>query len=200
MLRRIHSQYRKFRRDEGGTAVVETFLMFPTLFVACLATYVFFEAFRSQSNNLKAAYTISDALSRRGGDTEGYVTGDYLNSMWRLHRFITTSNHDTSLRVSVISFDEDDNDYFVCWSEAKGELTPMSDGTLDTYVSGNKIPVLPDGQALIVVETQVAHEPIFTIGRDWTIVFEDMIVTAPRFTPQLKWSTTGNPAGEVGCF
>ena len=30
--------------------------------------------------------------------------------------------------------------------------------------------------------------------------FEDMIVTSPRFSAQLKWSSNGSDDGAVSCF
>lgn len=195
MLGPMRKLIKRFRKDEGGSIVVESVIMFPTLFAACLATYVFFDAFRNQSINLKAAFTISDALSRENG----YVTNTYMISLWQIHRFLTNSNHDTRLRVSMIEYDDEDDRYLVCWSENKGLMGDLTQDGLDALVANNQIPVLPPNQGLFVVQTEVAWEPIFSIGRDWAMVFEDLVVTAPRFSPATKYSHNGLSGGEEGC-
>src|SRR6056297_1966746 len=100
MLGRIASRLRGHRRNDEGSVVIEAVFVLPLLFFAVLGTWVFFQAFRAQSINVKAAYTVSDTLSRRGGE---YVTSEYMDSIWNLHRFVTESNHDTDLRVSLIA-------------------------------------------------------------------------------------------------
>jgi hypothetical protein len=197
MISRIASRLRRHRRNEAGSVVVEAVFVLPLLFFAVLGTWVFFQAFRAQSINVKAAYTVSDALSRRGGN---YVTETYLDSMWKLHRFVTDSNHDTDLRISVIGWDPDDEEYYVCWSQARGGQNALTDAGLDSYVAAERIPVLPAGEALIMVETRVAHEPIFSAGGDLAMWFEDMVVSSPRFSAQLKWSSNGSDNGAVSCF
>ncbi|HKL70606.1 TadE family protein [Salibaculum sp.] len=197
MLGRIASRLRGHRRNDEGSVVIEAVFVLPLLFFAVLGTWVFFQAFRAQSINVKAAYTVSDTLSRRGGE---YVTSEYMDSIWNLHRFVTESNHDTDLRVSLIAWDPDDEEYFVCWSEARGGQSALTNGGLDSYVAADRIPGLPAGEALIMVETRVAHEPIFSAGGDLAMWFEDMIVTSPRFSAQLKWSSNGSDDGAVSCF
>jgi len=196
MIRRIKQLLRRFRRDEGGTITIEAVIMFPTLFVSCLATYVFFDAFRAQSVNLKAAYTISDALSRE----DRYITGTYLTNLWRMHGFLTHSNRDTKLRVSVIAWDQDEDTYYVCWSQNRGEAGNLVNSELKAWAEAERIPVLPPNEGVLLVQTWVTHEPIFSIGRNFSLEFEDFVVTSPRFAPQVMWSTNGTENGAVGCF
>lgn len=197
MFRAIASRLRRQRRSEAGSVVIESVLVLPLLFFAVLGTWVFFQAFRAQSISVKAAYTVSDAISRRGA---AYITSDYMDSVWNLHRFVTVSDQETDLRVSVIGWDADDEEYYVCWSQARGGQSALSDAELDTYDSDDRIPTLPDDEALIMVETRVAHEPLFSVGWDLEMWFEDMIVTSPRFSSQVKWSSNGSDNGAVSCF
>ena len=195
MFTRTRKFFARFRREEEGSIVAETVIMFPTLFAACLATYVFFDAFRNQSVSLKAAYTISDALSRE----DGYITNTYMNSLWRIHRFLTNSAHNTRLRVSMIEYDADDDKYYVCWSRNKGGMGNLTNGGLQQLVNANQIPVLPEDQGVFLVQTSVAWEPIFSIGRNWSMDFQNLVVTAPRFSPATRYSHNGTAGGEIGC-
>jgi len=185
----------RFRRDEGGSIAAEAALMFPLLLWTVLASYVYFEAFRNQSVNTKAAYTISDALSR---ETE-MIDNTYLTSLWRLHEFLTNSAHDTGIRVTVVEFDggdpevQGDEEYLVSWSREKGD----THGSFDSDLIEDSLPVMPDGETVIVVQTWVVHEPVFSVGLD-AFEFEDFVVTRPRFAPNgICYSHNGSIAGRI---
>lgn len=194
MWKRLKSITRRFRREEDGTVVVEAIIMFPTLFAAVLATFVFFDAYRNQSINLKAAYTLSDAISR---ETE-MITNTYMINSWRLHRFLTNSEALTKLRVSVIQYDAADDSHSMIWSQAKGGAGVLDNSRLNTMVNNDEIPVMPDGEILIVVQTWVDYEPNFSIGLD-AFSFENTIFTRPRFAPsgQLCYSHNGTFANRI---
>ena len=187
MFRRITNHLRKFRRDEDGTIIAEAVTMFPTLFAVVIAMFVFFDAFRNQSINLKAAYTISDAISRE----QNTLDNNYIVNTWRLHRFLSNSQTLTRMQVSLIQYDEDANDYRVVWSESKGGIGDLTDGVLDTMVANNQIPVMPHEETLIVLQTSVNYTPSFTIGLG-SFNFDNLIFTRPRFTPQLCFSSDGS--------
>ncbi|RYG93165.1 pilus assembly protein [Loktanella sp. IMCC34160] len=186
MLAPLHNFLRRFRRDDQGSIAVEAILVFPVLFWAVLATFVYFDAFRSQSNNLKAAFTISDALSRESG----YVTPEYLTSLHRLQEALTSSNHDSRIRVTVIRYDEGADAYNVVWSQQQGGANPLTTATLLSM--RDRLPVMPDNEILILYENWIAYEPIFSIGLD-AFTFQNMVFTRPRFTPdQLCWNSVND--------
>ncbi len=177
----------RFLSNEEGGIAVETVLVFPILCWAYLATFVYFDAFRIQSTTAKAAYTVSDQLSRE----TNYITPSYLDAVYRLHEFLTTSNQDTDLRVSVVRY-TDDNGYEVRWSKTRGEVNAMDATTLSSIE--DQLPVMPNNEVVLVVENWLAYEPAFNVGLgDFT--FENLIVTRPRFnSAQVCWndSETGN--------
>lgn len=200
MLSRILSRIRRWRRDEEGAMVVEAAMILPTMFAATLATYVFFDAFRNQAINLKAAYTISDALSRE----DAIIDNNYMINIWQLHRFLTNSRNLTKLRVSVIQYIDDDEDnnplngeYHVVWSQNKGGAGDLDDFGLQAMVDDDQIPVMPHEEVLIMVQTWVDHEPIFSIGLE-AFSFENAIFTRPRFSPRMVcFSYSGKADGRV---
>jgi hypothetical protein len=160
MLKRIQSIERRFRREEEGTVVVEAIIMLPTLFATVLATFVFFDAFRNQSINLKAAYTISDALSR---ETDP-ITNDFMINSWRMHRFLTNAEALSKLRVALIKYDADEDIYSVVWPKNKGDAGNLNNSSLGAMVTNNGVPVMPDKETLIMMQTWVNYGPNFSIG------------------------------------
>jgi len=182
MRRMIRDQWRAFREDEHGGIAVEAALVFPMLTWAFLATIVYFDAFRSQSTNAKAAYTVSDMISR---ETD-YITPAYIDSLWNVHKFLTTSNRDTDLQVTIVEYDEDWLDYNVRWSKARGAFEEMTEDDLDDLE--DRLPVMPDGEIVILLQTRMVYEPSFSIGLD-AFTFDNFIVTRPRFSPQLCYNS-----------
>lgn len=187
MIQKFKTRLRKFREDDEGTIIAEAVTMFPTLFACVIAMFVFFDAFRHQSINLKAAYTISDALSRE----DRTIDNNFVVNAWRLHRFLSQSPALTRLQVSLIQYFEDTDEYRVVWSASKGGADELTDASLNVLVANNKIPVMPDTETLILLQTAVNYTPAFTIGLG-SFYFENLIFTRPRFSPQLCYSFDGS--------
>ncbi len=198
MFKKYTSRLRRFRRDDEGSVIVESVIMLPLLFSAILATFVFFDAFRNQSINVKASYTLSDALSRE----DNLITNTYMINLWRVHRFLTNSPSLTKLRVTAVQYIADENDptigeYHVVWSRNKGGAGDMNNSQLQGMVGDDKIPVMPDGEVLIIVQTWVDYEPNFAVGLE-TFSFENTVFTRPRDSPRMFcYSHNGTIAGRI---
>ena len=176
MLNLISKKWRAFRSGEDGSIIAESVIMFPTLFAAVLATFVFFDAFRNQAINVQANYTIADSFSRQEED----VTNTQLVNTWRLHRFLTNSSTLTRVRVSVISYDEDDDSHRIVWSRAKGGGAAYTDRPISVLgLNKNDIPIMPNEEILLVIQTEVDYEPRFSIGFG-AFTFENTTYNRPR--------------------
>lgn len=190
----LKSRLRQFRRNDEGTILMESVLMIPMLFAGVVATWVFFDAFRNQAVNLKAAYTISDAVSRE----TNMITNTYVINMWNMHRFLTDSPTLTRMRISVIQYDEDNDEHIVVWSRAKGGGGDFDDGDLAQLgITSNDMPPMPDREVLIYVQTAVDYMPGFSIGMEG-FTFQNSVFTRPRFSPnQVCYSPNGTYGGRV---
>lgn len=162
-----------------------------------MATFVFFDAYRSESVNDKAAYTIGDAISR-----ESTITPTYLASMLNVHRMMTFAKDPTHIRVSVLRWDETDNRHYVVWSERQGiEGEPaLSDADVAPgSTAADRMPAMSDDERLIVVETWLPYQPLFNIGLG-AFDFTGLTVISPRYAPQLCYdrNATGD-RNEMAC-
>ena len=184
---------RRFTRSEQGSISVEAMLVFPVLLWCYLGTFVFFDAFRSQSTNLKAAYTIGDTLSRE----TGYVTPIYMDSLFSLQKFLVDEDNGIAqLRVSVYRYRASDNTYRVNWSQTRGGAVALTD-TLLAQLRTN-LPRMPNNEIAILVETWVGYHPTYSVGlQDFT--FNDLVVTRPRFAAQLCRNTNTGDATTRTC-
>ena len=172
---------RAFLSERRGSVTVETILILPPLIWAYLGIYVFFDAFETITTASKANYTISDALSRQRQE----VDSQFLDNAHGLFQWLVTSD-ETAIRVSSITWSDADEAYKIAWSYAAGGKTPQTDATIGTYA--NQIPILPDGDHLIVVETWLDYTPLFSMGLG-PFTFQEFTVTRPRFMPKLEFVT-----------
>lgn len=187
---------RRFRSSESGGLTVEAVLVLPLLLWVYLASFIFFDAFRAQSLNDKAAFAIADAMSR---ETRS-INGTYINSMRDIHRAMTFSRLPSKIRISVLRYDADDDRHYVVWSRARGpnfSNLRSSDLTRANGVAA-AIPMMSDNERIILVETQIPYEPIFNVGVD-AILMQAITPISPRYSSQLCWDfrNDGNPTNDT---
>lgn len=174
---------RNFLRDTRGNITVEFILIMPFLFWAFMATYVFFDGYRQSTINLKAAYTISDMISRE----TNAINDTYIDSMRNLMTVLTRANSPVTLRVSVVRWDEEDSRYYLDWSTARGVgIQPLTDPDMGGIAS--KLPVMPDNERVILVETSNTFESVFPAVMD-NVSLDNFVFTRPRFAPQVVWES-----------
>ena len=167
---------RRFLGDEGGSVTVEAVLIFPILCWAYLGTFVFFDDFRAQSINVKAAYTIGDILSRQ----TDYVTPEFLDSTFALQDMLTATDETTRMRVTAFKYVSSSNQLDMRWSKVRGGGVPeLTDATIQTLRTS--IPQLDNGEVAILTETWMDYTPPMDVGVD-PLTFRELVVTRPRYS------------------
>ncbi len=179
----IKSRVRAFRDDTDASVTVEFVMAVPMLFWALAACYVFFDGYRQSAINLKAAYTIGDLISR---ETEA-INDEYLDSMYKLHRLLTRATSSTTLRVTVLHWDEDAERFYQDWSQTRGSIDPLTSG--DVLLLTDKLPIVPNAERIILVETTNSFTPTFTNVGLGTLSLDNFVFTSPRFAPQVIWES-----------
>ncbi|MEP2533407.1 pilus assembly protein [Shimia sp.] len=182
MLCTLSHFLKRFRDDTKGTVAVEAAIVLPMLFWAFMAMAVFFDMYQTRSTSEKAAFTVSDLLSRE----TAAVDQDYLDNALGLFKSISTLDSVSSLRVSVVSYSDIDDEYFLDWSHGTG----LDDGLDDLGLQNmtGHLPVLVNGERLIVVQTFGKYDPPIDVGLG-TIDVDTFVFSRPRFAPQLAWSS-----------
>lgn len=174
---------RRFARAEEGAVSVETVVMAPVLLATLLTMAVFWDGFRAKNAALKAATTISDAISRETAP----IDADYIERMDALYGFLAGARGDTSLRVSVVANaldDGGDEELELRWSAVAG------DGMAEARSAGeiaHHVPEMAVGDQIILVESETDWTPPF----DTTFAartFTEVTVSRARFVPQVLWS------------
>lgn len=186
-LLRLPKSLTRFGRDEAGSVIAEAVIVLPLMLWAYIALFVYWDAFRAVNTVQKAAYTLSDMISReKVGKTTAYITG-----VQRVLEYLIAGDMKPRLRVTELTWSGTNKRYEVHWSRSPGNaLTPLTTATLQPYA--NQIPNMSAGDYVIVVEVQVDYKPTFDIGMsDQT--FNEFIVTRPRFSPCIPMDTAGVP-------
>jgi hypothetical protein len=167
-------------RREDGSQAVEFAISFPFLMWAFLSGFTYYEGYRQSSTNLKAAYTIGDMVSR---ETTA-ITDEYIDSLYAMQGLLTRASAQHALRITVVRWDEEDNRYHRDWSVGRGGFLPMTGAQLDALAVS--LPVMPDDERVILVETRNTYAPAFNLGLDETVM-ENFVFTRPRFAPQVVY-------------
>lgn len=178
IMTRLRARIAGFNNDTRGTVTVEALIMLPLLLWAYCALFTFFDAYRQTSINHKAAYTISDMLSRETTP----VTNDYLDSAQSMLGFLTRSGTERRMRISVVRYDEDTDEHYIEWSEVRGTVSALDNTAVSTMES--KLPVMVDEERLVLVETWTEYDAPFNIGLNGQTI-STFVFTRPRFAPQL---------------
>lgn len=189
MMNFITSRLRAFRRETDGSVSIEFAIYAPALLILFAAIYTYFDAFRQESANLKAAYTVSDLISRE----TNALNDNYIDSMHNLTRLLNRAGSTISLRISVVRWDEADNRYYVDWSEVRGgAFTAWTDANVSNVE--DNLPTMPNQERVILVETQNDVTPAFRVGLPDMNIY-NFVFTRPRFAPQIAFEGTGSTGG-----
>jgi hypothetical protein len=170
---------RQFGDETRGSIPTEGVLAFAFLIWWYIASFQFFDAFRQKNVNLKAAYTVADLVSRQTQDLDPA----YIDGMNTLFDYLTFSRKPTWVRVSVVEWDPVNTKYKIYWSYATSSHPVHTDTTIN--LQANRIPVMPVGDSVVLVETFMAYEPIFNIGDMGARIFDTFITTRPRFAAKV---------------
>lgn len=172
-----------FARDERGSIAVEAVVILPMMFWTFLAVFATFHSYRTYAVNQKAAYTIGDMVSRETNP----IDNDYLAGARSLFEYLTgAENSESSVRVTVVRYDAATDKYERDWSREKGYLDAASSAEVNTWNA--RLPVMPDNQRVIVVETAMKYDPPFKTGLADREV-KNFVFTKPRYAPQVLWTS-----------
>lgn len=173
------SALRRFRRRDDGSIAIEAAFYLPMLLGIFAAIVTLYDAFRQESVSIKAAYTISDLISRETATLDD----TYIDNMYTLTQLMNRDTGDVSMRISVVYWDDEEGKYFVDWSVERGtSLSVWTDGTINNVA--DELPFLPDQERVIVVETWNDLIPVFNVGLDNFDVY-NFVFTRPRFAGQV---------------
>lgn len=183
----------RFSRDENGLASAEMALVLPIYLFAILGTFTYWDAFDVGNRAQKAAFTVSDLITRK----QDVVTEGYVNGLFSTMQYMMGPEIPVRSRITSVFYNGTLRRYEVIWSRSSTPGIPqLTTATILTLQS--HLPELADGDSIMVVEGNFDYEPI--LG-EWTSlgtgmgstdeatveagVMRQVVVTRPRFLPKI---------------
>ena len=187
MMKSLRTMFRRFGRDESGVVMAEAIIVLPFMLWSYLALFVYWDAFRAVNTSQKAAYTISDMISREMVPLPtNYVTG-----MRNVVRYLIDSDQSVKVRVTSVTWSDTNARFQVHWSRSPDNAMPqLTTTTLQDYAS--RIPKMAAGDFVTIVETSISFHPAFNVGMNDEVI-DQFIVTRPRFLTCISISATPCP-------
>ena len=157
---------------------IEAVIILPIMIWAYLAMFTIFDTYRQYTSQQKAAYTISDLISRQATPLDA----DFIDGTHDLFETLTRANGQTGLRVTVARFDLTLNAYQVVWSRTRGGMIALASADIAGW--SNRLPVMPQGDQIVIVETTSRFAPVFDIGLGEQTI-NNFVFTRPRYAGQV---------------
>lgn len=168
---------KRFSRDDRGAITVEFVVWCPILLLWFIGSVAFYDAYRDRGRAEKASHVISDIVSRQVEVSPAFVTS--------LHDLLETMLADMPpgkwIRLSSIIYTG--GEYFVQWSDATGSGLPME----DDEIPSDDLPIMADGDTVIIAETYVPFEPILGWTGMSSGVISRVVPIRPRYTPKIVY-------------
>lgn len=166
---------RRFGTDETGTLMAESVLVLPFMLWSYLALFVYWDSYRAINVVQKAAYTISDIISRE----KVAVDDAYINGMDAMMEYLIDADQDAKTRVSSITWSQLNNRYEVKWSRSPDNAMPQLT-TASVADLADRLPTMFEGDFIVLVEVEVGYKPSFNVGVGDQVI-RQFIATRPRF-------------------
>ena len=179
LTQRAASFARRYKRSDLGSMSIEAVLVLPVIIMGMLLVYTYFAAFQVKSMANKAAYTVSDYVSRQTDP----ITPAFIEGLSDIYGFLTNTGS-KSLRVSSFTWSDTDGSpaYELQWSYAANGGQAVTDSTMATLEP--RLPLLTNGETVVVVEAVTNWAPLFDVGLE-AMTFSDFVATKPRFATQV---------------
>ena len=172
---------KRFLRDESGLLLAEALILLPLLIWGFMALFVYWDVFRSINVSQKAAYSISDLMSR-----QAVVTPQFVDGMQDVLNFLTAGSPQAKLRITSLQYNGATDQYELLFSRSPGgKMAAHTQATIQNLRS--RIPVMSTLDSVVIVETEVDYNPSFNTGvlnvaaGVTAQTFTQFIVTRPRF-------------------
>lgn len=179
-MKRFTQALRTFRDDEDGLIMAEFIIVLPILTWALMAFTAYWDVFRSMNTAQKAAYAISDLISRQNND----LPTNFLDGMQTVMEYLLPATQSAKMRFTSVKWSTTNNRFEVIWSRSPGSALPqLTTASLQAFAS--QIPIMAATDTVVIVESSVPYTPVFDVGLTPNYTLDEFIVTRPRFLTKI---------------
>lgn len=205
-MRLFLTRLKLFLSETRASLSVEFVIAVPIIIWAYGGMFVFWDAFKSQNINVKAAYTISDLISRAETD----ITETNVDRMYQVLDYLNYEKHPVRMRISFVHMEDDGagNPELVLPDGASRVRGPAPVAPFDAMQTepflphtnvdalAPFIPIMAIGDSVIVVETQLDYTPLveMVVYRFPPRILSELVVTRPRLSNGVEFADP-SPSG-----
>ncbi len=179
----------QFLRNERGSISIEFVILMPVLLFLTTGGITYWDAFHSNSQTAKIAYTVSDIMSRH--DVVDDTDMAYLYSMQ--DKMLSPDLDRRALRISSICFE--DGIHRVLWSytSSSDDIAEPAAALKDEEIPVEILPAMEPQDSIILTEVEARWQPHFLNVGVGSRTWRSELVTRPRFVKIIP-HTTLNPS------
>lgn len=177
---RLRRALRRFASRNSGSMTVEALFIVPVMAMGMSGFFAFWDAYKTQNVVQKAAYAVSDMLSREMVP----ATPAFLNGLEQTLEYLI----DGEARIRVTSIRRTSDGPLglvgldVLWSYSPNNvMVPLTEATL--FEVEPDIPMMAVGSNMVIFEVSVPYAPVTEILDLDTI--RETVAMRPRFLPTL---------------
>ncbi|MEM1075257.1 MAG: hypothetical protein AAF665_15510 [Pseudomonadota bacterium] len=168
----------RFCGKDDGVVAIEAVIILPIIIWAYLAMFTIFDTYRQYTTQQKAVYTISDLISRQSTPLDS----SFVDGMYSLFLNLSLTREQPGMRVTVAKYDLILEEYQVIWSRTRGGMIGLQSADVANW--SNRLPVMPQDDQIIIVETTASFQPAFSIGLGEQTI-NNFVFTRPRYATQV---------------
>lgn len=177
---RLRRALRRFASRSSGSMTVEALFIVPVMAMGMSGFFAFWDAYKTQNVVQKAAYAVSDMLSREMVP----ATPAFINGLEQTLEYLI--DRDARIRVTSIRRTSDGPlglvGLDVLWSYSPNNvMVPLTEATL--FEVEPDIPMMAVGSNMVIFEVRVPYAPVTEILDLDTI--RETVAMRPRFLPTL---------------
>jgi Flp pilus assembly protein TadG len=169
----------RFRRDETASVSIETVMWVPFLVSVWVFLFSAGAAYNALIGNTNSAHAISDVVAWQ----TRVLTAEDLDGLNDLHGVISQAEAGTDVRVSTLRYDAEAESFALLGSITADTEPALTQQQVDSLTP--KLPAVPDGDQLIVVETWLDHAPLSGILAA-SYRFHQVSTVRPRLAAQIR--------------
>ncbi len=188
-MKSLAHRIRRFRDQEDGLIMTEFLIMLPLLTWTFMALFIYWDAFRTVNAAQKAAYSVSDLISR-----QNQVDTTFINGMQTVTEYLISTSPKVNIRITSVKYKEEDDSLYVLFSRSPGNKLPqLTNADVNFTEFRDRIPLMADQDSVVVVETGVDYKPGFQVGIPYS-TFRNFVVTRPRYYLQVCFAGLSCPS------
>lgn len=191
---------RRFRDDEDGSMAIELLLVTPILVWVFLSTFVYFDAFRVETNSVRATITLAEMFSR-----EDVIDVSFLNGARSALRALTFEERNPDYRVTVYRYRASDDTFRRVWGKNRGMGGDLTNADLAALKAKGRLPPMNEIDHNVFIETRTQYSAPFNIGLGpfvatnlQNLTFTSDMIIRPR-AGRLCWDPDVNVANNEVC-